>query len=615
MDVRDRVVRLLSNFNRLKWMMALGGIAAGVVCGFLVVLYRLGIEYGTEAAVHIYAVIKHHPMLIAPWLVAAVLAGLLLAWMVRLEPMASGSGIPQMNGSIIHGLFMRWQTIIPVRFCGGLLASLFGLSLGREGPSIQIGGCGAQFLAHRLRKNIREDTKERYFLTAGAAAGLSAAFSAPLSGMMFALEEVHRSFSPAILMGATAASLTADFVSKYCFGLRPVLFFGDMQQFELPQYVWVIALGIAAGLVGTAMNAVLLGLQTMYQRMPWWMPTMVSLIIALPVGLFLPQVLGGGSELVGQVWNAKYSISMLMIILVVKMLFTATSFGSGLPGGIFLPILSVGALSGGLIGLLASNYCGLPAELIAAFTICAMAGTLSACVKAPITSILLTVEMSGSLRHMLPVAAVAFIGLYVSDMMKTKPIYSELLHRFIVNQQAKLDAKAKDAPEPHAASNMHSHRVAAQTGQSTVQAATQEGCQQSVEPDQETPLAQPIPPERESASERLFNRMFGFASADTLRHRHTTNDVLEFPVQMGSCADGHELATLPWASGSLIVGLRRGEIQFVPKGSTYLRSGDYLIVLFNSDDEQIVRKTMHELCDASGDTLGSERVQHWAEQL
>ena len=83
---------------------------------------------------------------------------------------------------------------------------------------------------------------------------LSAAFSAPLSGMMFALEGVHRSFSPAILMGATAASLTADFVSKYCFGLRPVLDFGDIGQLSLEEYVWLIPLGLVAGLVGSLMN-------------------------------------------------------------------------------------------------------------------------------------------------------------------------------------------------------------------------------------------------------------------------------------------------------------------------------------------------------------------------
>ncbi len=159
--------------------------------------------------------------------------------------------------------------------------ALFGLSLGREGPSIQIGASGAQCVSHRLRGHRREDMQEHYLVTAGAAAGLSAAFSAPLSGMMFALEGVHRSFSPAILMGATAASLTADFVSKYCFGLRPVLDFGDIGQLSLEEYVWLIPLGLVAGLVGSLMNRSLLGFQTLYGKLPAWSRPMIAIAMDL----------------------------------------------------------------------------------------------------------------------------------------------------------------------------------------------------------------------------------------------------------------------------------------------------------------------------------------------
>lgn len=261
--------------------MAAAGIVIGLVSGLLVVVYRLGIEYGTDASRWIYARIRETPWLIAPWAVAAVAAALAIAWMVGKEPMAGGSGIPQTNGVVICGLKMRWQTILPVRFVGGLLGALFGLSLGREGPSIQIGASGAQCVSHRLRGHRREDMQEHYLVTAGAAAGLSAAFSAPLSGMMFALEGVHRSFSPAILMGATAASLTADFVSKYCFGLRPVLDFGDIGQLSLEEYVWLIPLGLVAGLVGSLMNRSLLGFQTLYGKLPAWSRPMIAIAMDL----------------------------------------------------------------------------------------------------------------------------------------------------------------------------------------------------------------------------------------------------------------------------------------------------------------------------------------------
>ena len=354
-DRFDRFSKLVPRFDHLKWKMAAAGILVGLISGFLVVLYRLGIEYGTDTARWIYARIRETPWLVAPWAVAAIAAALAIAWMVKKEPMAGGSGIPQTNGVVICGLKMRWQTILPVRFIGGLLGSLFGLSLGREGPSIQIGASGAQFLSHRLRGKKREDVQEHYLVTAGAAAGLSAAFSAPLSGMMFALEGVHRSFSPAILMGATAASLTADFVSKYCFGLRPVL--------DRP---------------------------------------LIAIALALPIGIWLPDVLGGGSNLIAMAEHARVGLGMLCVLFVAKVLFTSTSFGSGAPGGIFMPILAVGSLAGGICG-----------ETLHQF------GNL------------LAVEMSGTLTHMLPVAAVAFIALLVSDLLRTKPIYGELLERYM----------------------------------------------------------------------------------------------------------------------------------------------------------------------------------------
>ena len=381
---------------------------------------------------------------------------------------------------------------------------LFGLSLGREGPSIQIGASGAQCVSHRLRGRRREDMQEHYLVTAGAAAGLSAAFSAPLSGMMFALEGVHRSFSPAILMGATAASLTADFVSKYCFGLRPVLDFGDIGQLSLEEYVWLIPLGLVAGLVGSLMSR-----------------PMIAIAIALPVGIWLPDVLGGGSNLIDTAEHARVGLGMLCLLFVAKMLFTSTSFGSGAPGGIFMPILAVGSLGGGICGEVLHRFGDLPSDAVAVFAVCVMTGTLAASVKTPITSILLAVEMSGTLTHMLPVAAVAFIALLVSDLLRTKPIYGELLERYV----------------------------------------------------------------------RAQGMQMAIAS-------HVGSGIMELPLEMGAIADGKRVRDVRWPSGCLIIGLRRGESEIVPRGDTRLRAGDYLVVLFSGEEEREVRPAMRRLCDA-----------------
>lgn len=518
-DVRGRAVGLLGVFGRLKWKMAAAGLLVGLVSGLLVVAYRLGVEYGTDAARWMYARIQGDWWLLVPWTVAVVGGGLLVSWMVGREPMASGSGIPQTSGVVVDGLSMRWQTILPVRFLGGLLGAVMGLSLGREGPSIQIGACGAQFVSHRLRRGKRDDTQERYLVTAGAAAGLSAAFSAPLSGMMFALEGVHRSFSPVILMGATAASLTADFVSKYCFGLKPVLDFVDMPQMTLSQYWWTLPLGLVSGLSGSLTNRLLLGSQTAYAHVPQRWRVVLALALALPVGLLLPDVLGGGSNLIALSEQARTGLGMLCLLLAVKLLFTCTSFGSGAPGGIFMPILAIGALGGGVCGVLARDCAGLAADAVPLFAVCVMAGTLSAAVKTPVTSILLTVEMTGTMVHMLPVAVVAFVAMLVSDVLKTRPIYAVLLERYIAGR---------------------------------------------------------------GGAEGLPSRI--------------GSGVMEFPVEMGSAADGRRVRDVSWPSGCLIIGLRRGETETVPRGDTAIRAGDYLIVLFSGEEESGIRRAMNGLC-------------------
>ena len=432
-----KLYKVLSKLNTIKWSIAIKGIFSGLIAGFLVVLYRLGIEYGTDTAVKIYAFLTLNPLMIPLWIILMTAAGLLIAWLVKLEPMATGSGIPQVEGLLLYGLKIRWYSVLLVRFIAGIISSFFGLSLGREGPSIQIGASGSQALAKRISKNKLE---ENYLITGGAAAGLSAAFNAPLSGIVFALEEVHRSFSGLILISATTAALSADVVSKYFFGLKPVLSFAETPSLPIKLYIWLIPLGILSGIVGAALNKSLLGFQTLYHKMPSHLRPIVGLFIALPCGLFLPSVLGGGENLVQIAENAQSGIAIIAVYLVIKFIFTCTSFGTGTPGGIFMPILAVGALTGSLLGLIATRF-GLPAEYIPHFAICAMAGALSGCVKAPVTSILLIAEMTGSLIHMLPVAACSFIALFLSDALKTTPIYEALLERIVENDKDNQNSK------------------------------------------------------------------------------------------------------------------------------------------------------------------------------
>ena len=189
------------------------------------------------------------------------------------------------------------------------------------------------------------------------------------------------------------------------------------------------------------MNALLLGLQTAYSHIALHWRLFIAIALALPVGIFLPLALGGGVLLIDFAEHAASPLGMLVVLLLIKMLFTATSFGSGAPGGIFLPILTVGAVAGSIFARIAP----ISPQLIATFAVLAMAGTLTASVKAPITSMMLVIEMTGSLVHMLPVATVTLISLAVSDALRTQPIYHALLNRFMKSSKPTVDKASQSA--------------------------------------------------------------------------------------------------------------------------------------------------------------------------
>ena len=178
-------------------------------------------------------------------------AAILLWKIVALEPLTSGSGIPQLKDELAGDLSMRWLRVLVLKFIGGVIAIGCGMSLGREGPSVQLGGCvgkGVSSLEHRPQ------VEQRFLLMAGSGAGLAAAFNAPLAGVIFCLEELSHSFSPTVLMGTIAASVTATVTSRVFFGASPVFHIPPLPMFSvvpslslLQEYLLFALLGVFVG--------------------------------------------------------------------------------------------------------------------------------------------------------------------------------------------------------------------------------------------------------------------------------------------------------------------------------------------------------------------------------
>lgn len=428
---RNNTKNIIMNWNDFRLKIIIEGIIVGAFAGILVVFYRYLLEKALDFSKYMYVLQLKNYWLIPVWFTALIAGGLTVGILVKKEPIISGSGIPQVEGVLLRKLNMNWWKVILGKFVGGVLCIGAGLSLGREGPSIQMGAAAGQGLS-RLFKRIK--LEEKFLITCGASAGLAAAFNAPFAGVIFALEEIHKNFSPVVMTSALTASLTADFISKEFFGMRPMFDFKQISPIPLDNYVYLIALGFITGFLGIVFNKTLFKTQDIYAKQKW-LPEqcrpLIAFLTAGIVGLFLPQVLGGGHEIITSIINTPYSLKFLFIILVVKFIFTMICYGSSAPGGIFLPLLVIGALIGIIYGNIISNIFGFNSAYIPNLIILSMAGYFSAIVKAPITGCILITEMTGSFFHLLSVGLVCITAYVVADVFKSKPIYEVLLEKFL----------------------------------------------------------------------------------------------------------------------------------------------------------------------------------------
>ena len=220
------------------------GLMVGGIAGFVVILYRMALEFAGDALNHILQHARQNLLWAACWFSALLILAWAVGKLLAFEPMISGSGIPQLEGEMAGKLDPVWWKVIGAKFLGGFLCLLGGLALGREGPSIQLGAMAGKGVSKGLD---RGKTEERFLLTCGASAGLAAAFHAPLAGVMFSLEEVHKNFSVSVLMSVMASSLTADFLSSTVFGMSPVFSFQITEPLPIGHYGMIVALGVLLG--------------------------------------------------------------------------------------------------------------------------------------------------------------------------------------------------------------------------------------------------------------------------------------------------------------------------------------------------------------------------------
>lgn len=359
------------------------------------------------------------------------MGGAVALWLVRrFAPDASGSGIPQLKGFVLGERGIEWRRLLPVKFFAGLIGIGGGLALGREGPTIQMGGATGLMVSEWFRIKAGEGERKA-LIAAGAGAGLAAAFNAPLAGVVFVLEELAGNFTPVVFVAAFLASVSADVVGRVLHGELPVFQLHDMPAPTVAALPAALLLGLACGLGGVIFNRTLLKSLDLYARLrwsPWATGALAGAVVGLAAGIY-PAVSGGGGLLAEQALAGDIALRWLPALLLARFVLTMTSYGTGAAGGIFAPLLVLGALGGLGYGHVVHHFAPTWAARPEVFAVIGMGGLLTAIVRAPLTGIVLMIELTGKYDFMLPLLACCLVAYGVAEALKDTPVCEALRER------------------------------------------------------------------------------------------------------------------------------------------------------------------------------------------
>lgn len=410
------------------------GALVGIITGVVVVGYRVSLSLAQKYREMFYDYVRNTLFDAQTIFVLAVLIliiSVFLGYVIVKYPMVKGSGIPQVKGVLIRQMDFSWARELGAKFVGGVVAIGSGMSLGREGPSVQL---GAEVGTGIFKIFKRSEYDKKYLISCGASAGLAAAFGAPLAGAVFAVEELHKFMSPLLITCVLISSVCAEFVSKHFFGFSPSFNIHVDTTYQLKYYVLIIIFALIMTIIGKLFEEALLKGQKLYGKIkinPIFKPVVIVTLTVL-MGIFFIDVTGGGHSLAEKVIHESYTYKTLIILFVLKFLFTAACYSSGTPGGIFLPILVLGAISGKIYGMFVINLIpNVTSGYEVYFIVLGMAALLTAVVKSPITSTILMLEMTGSFSHFFPLVTICMVTFLMTEVVKMRPIYDTLLENML----------------------------------------------------------------------------------------------------------------------------------------------------------------------------------------
>jgi CIC family chloride channel protein len=405
----------------------------GALAGIIASVFRLTLAYLDVLREKLYAGAGDSGLIswILPVLLSVIGISAALYLVRKFAPETSGSGVQEIEGALDELRPLRWKRVLPVKFIASLFSLGSGLLLGREGPTIQLGANIGKMIKDIFK---HPDSKTNPLVSAGAAAGLASAFNAPFSGIIFVVEEMHEHFKYTFfsLAAIMVASGTADFVVRILVGADPVI---KMIVFSPPPLSasWLfILLGLLFSLVGYAFNYLLIFSLDFFSDLSKnavIISAVIAGVVIAAAGFFYPSMIGGGYETIRMALDHSFTLQFLLVLFIGRLLLTIFSYGIGSPGGIFAPLLALGVVFGMLFGSVMQHF--FP-ELIShpgVFAVAGMAGIFAATVRAPLTGLMLAVEMTSNFELLLPLIFTTVTASLVTTQLGNQPIYTTLLKR------------------------------------------------------------------------------------------------------------------------------------------------------------------------------------------
>ena len=420
----DKVLLLLT--------LIIGAVVGLVVVAFIVVTENLGARLypGTVAAWR---------RLVIP-VAGALLTGILLS---RYFPNARGSGIPQTKTALfVRDGFISLRTVLG-KFSMSAISLASGIALGREGPSVQVSAGLASVLGRRLGLSA---SSVKALLPVGASAALAAAFNTPIAAVLFTLEEVMGDMHAPVLGSIVLASATSWIVLHLLLGDEPLFHVPAYQLVHPLEFLVYAVLGVVGGLVSVAFVKLLLWQRKYFLRLPkftiWWQPAVGGLTVGI-LGWFFPDVLGVGYNFVDQALNGGIVVRTMALLVLLKVVATATCYASGNAGGIFGPSLFIGAMLGGAVGgvahVLMPDYTG----SVGAYALVGMGTAFAGIVRVPLTSVIMIFEITRDYSIIVPLMISNLISYFISSRLQEESIYEALLHQDGIHLPS--GAKAREA--------------------------------------------------------------------------------------------------------------------------------------------------------------------------